>query len=108
MLAIDDLGAAVSRIILEPDGHLGRRIDLAGDVLTLPELKASYTEASGRRPKRWAMPNLMLRMFASDFAAQLRWHNRVGWSFGTEGLRTLVPDATDFGQYVARHGVTNL
>lgn len=108
MLCIEDLGAAVSRIIIERDRHLGRRIDLAGDVLTLPELKASYTEASGRHPKRWAIPNLMLRMFARDFAAQLRWHNRVGWSFGTDGLRGLVPDATDFGHYVARHEVANL
>jgi uncharacterized protein YbjT (DUF2867 family) len=108
MLAVDDLGAAVARVFAEPETNLGVKHNLAGDVMTVPEMKATYQRVTGKRPKDWGMPNLMLRLFARDFAAQLRWHNRVNWSFSTAELSALVPKITTLADYLKKNDVQGL
>ena len=100
MLRVDDLGAAVAEVLLAPDRHVGQRLDLAVDVLTVLTMKKAYRKATGRHPKPWALPNLAMRWFAADFAAQLRWHEKVGWRFTPAALHGLVPDASTFAEYL--------
>jgi hypothetical protein len=101
MLAVDDLGAVVAAVFAAPERYLGRKLDIAGDIMTIPDMLRTYARVTGARPKRWKLPNLILRLFAKDFAAQLRWHNRVNWSFSPQVLRDIVPGASRFEDFLA-------
>jgi len=89
-LAIDDFGEAVATILLDPQTHIGKRYDLTSEVTTVRRMKDDYKRVTGRRAKWWAMPNIMLRFFAPEFAAQLRWHVSKGWTQGPSQLRVLL------------------
>ncbi|MEL6750503.1 MAG: NmrA/HSCARG family protein [Pseudomonadota bacterium] len=104
ILALDDLGAAVAAILGDSEGHVGRRQDLASEVTTITKMKADYRRVAGRAPKRWWMPNTMLRFAAPDFAAQLRWHVRKGWAHDTIPLERLIRQPTTFAAYLEKRG----
>jgi uncharacterized protein YbjT (DUF2867 family) len=108
MLAVDDLGAAVAQIFSDPQAHLGLKRDLASEVMTVAQMKTTYRQVTGETPKAWRMPNVLLRLFAPDFAAQLRWHNRVNWSFSPEVLEALAPNKTTLADFIARHQIRGL
>jgi uncharacterized protein YbjT (DUF2867 family) len=108
MLAVNDLGAAISAVISNPSAHLGRKYDLASNIMTVQQMKATYRDVTFKNPKRWIMPNIIFRLFASDFAAQLRWHNRVNWSFESDHLDMLIPERTRFADYLVKHNVHGL
>ncbi len=108
MLAVDDLGVAVTEVFSDPARHTGKKHNLAGDIMTIPQMKSTYRRVTGEESKRWGMPNPMLRLFARDFAAQLRWHNRVNWSFSTAGLKALAPNPATLADYLERNHVRGL
>lgn len=108
MVAVDDIGAVVARVFEQPRQFIGQRIDVAGDWLTVAQMKTAYVHASGRHPKGYRVPAWLLRLLNKEFAAQLAWSNEVGWSFGPEATRALVPGALSFEQFLRQHRVQNL
>ena len=108
MLALDDLGWVAAEALGNPDAWRGRKVNLAGDVLTVGQMKRAYREATGRRPKSWPLPATLFRRLAPEFAAQLKWHNEVGFAFDAEDLRRLKPDARTFVDFLEEAGIRNL
>jgi uncharacterized protein YbjT (DUF2867 family) len=100
MLAVDDLGWVAAQALAEPENWIGRKINLAGSVMTVPEMKQQWLEATGCKPKSWKLPKFVFRLLAPEFAQQLAWHNEVNFSFGVEELRAVRPQATSFADYV--------
>ncbi len=104
LLATDDIGAAVARIIEHPAPHLGRRVDLVGDVLTVAQMRAAYRHALRRPLLPWAMPRAVLPRLTGEFAHQLAWHRaRPG---GWPGLEPTPPGGfapTRFDTFLRRH-----
>ena len=108
MVAVDDLGAVAARVLADPGAHLGGRVDVAGDRLTVAEMKAAYGRASGKRPRRWRMPSWALRLFAREFHEQLEWHNAVNFAVDPAKARRLWSTMQSFEQFVASHNVRGL
>lgn len=108
MLAIKDLGWIAANALIEPENWTDRKINLAGDVMTVAEMKHAYREVAGKRPKGWRIPAAMFRKLAPEFAEQLSWHNRVNFAFGSKALRTVNPNATGFRGFLERHGIENM
>jgi uncharacterized protein YbjT (DUF2867 family) len=103
MLSADDIGKAALAMFSDPGRHIGQHVNLAGDRLTLSEMRAAFREATGRNPPSFPMPNWITRFANRDFAAQLRWQRDVGWSFPLEPARALVPDIASFRSYLEAH-----
>lgn len=78
MMAICDLGAIAVAIFRNPERSIGGRLDVAGDRLTVSQMKAVYRRVTGKRPKPYPFPAWLTRFLNREFAAQLRWHNEVG------------------------------
>lgn len=95
MLAIDDLGAIAAQVFRAPERFMGRKIDIASDRKTIDEVRADFLHVIGRSPPRYRLPNALMRMLHSDFAAQLRWQKRYGWSFPLEAAREIHPGMQD-------------
>jgi len=104
MVAVDDIGWFAAEAIDRPAEHLGTTLDLAGDALTVPEMKAAYRRATGKRAPRWRMPLWMFRLINRDMAEQFAWNNEVGWHFDVGPLRARRPAMLDLEGYLrARH-----
>ena len=103
MLAIEDLGWIAAEALGDPATWAGRKINLAGDVMTVPEMKRAYREVTGKRPRGWRIPAAMFRRLVPEFAEQLAWHNRVNFAFGAEELRAVRPDAIGFRSFLESH-----
>lgn len=108
MVAVTDLGGVATAIFTDPARFVGTRVDVAGDRLTVPQMKAVYRRVTGDRPKAYWFPAPLTRLINREFAAQLRWHNTVGWTFGPEAALAVYPAMTTFESFLRRHGVRNL
>lgn len=105
LLSADDLGRAAAAVLAAPEAHVGRRHDLASEVTTPAEMRATYRAVTGRHAKRWAMPHLLLRRLAPEYAQQLRWQRHQGWTHTADALEQLISGTTTFATYLHHHPV---
>jgi uncharacterized protein YbjT (DUF2867 family) len=99
-LAADDIGKAALRMFNEPKRFMGQHVSLAGDRLSIRQMREAFVEIIGRKPPSFPMPNLFTRFVNADFAAQLRWHRDVGWDFSLDESSVLVPDIRSFRDFL--------
>ena len=80
MVAVRDIGK-YGRIAFEKSKELnGRRIGIAGDELTMPQVAEIISRAAGRKVTHFQVPQDEVRKFSEDFAIMLEWFDRVGYS----------------------------
>lgn len=108
MLAIEDLGWIVAEALTDPQTWTGRKINLAGDVMTVAQMKDTYRAVTGKRPKNWRIPRALFRWLAPEFADQLGWHNEVNFAFGSEELRKAKPDASRLADFFKQHPIASM
>lgn len=108
MLAVADLAWMAAEALTDPNAWARRKINLAGDALTVGEMKQVYQDVRGLRPKGWRMPAALFRRLAPEFADQLAWHNEVNFAFGPEEFRRLRPEAIRFRDFLSEHGIAGL
>jgi uncharacterized protein YbjT (DUF2867 family) len=108
MVAVDDIGALTALIFRQPEQFLGKRIDVAGDCLTINQMKEIYARTTGKKPRFFRMPAWLMRILNKEFAEQLQWHNRVGWKFSPQAARRILPNLTSFAQFLQEHKIANL
>lgn len=70
-LAVDDLGAIVAKVFAEPQRFIGADIALSGDVKTVEECRAIWTEVHGKPPRRFPMPLWLFRRIAGPSGKDL-------------------------------------
>jgi uncharacterized protein YbjT (DUF2867 family) len=100
MMAVEDIGKLASAIFAAPDEYAGRKINVAGDRLTLRAMRTVFRERIGRWPPGFKIPNFVTRFLNHDFAAQLRWQARIGWDFPLSAARDLCPSMIDFPTFL--------
>jgi uncharacterized protein YbjT (DUF2867 family) len=100
-LYADDIGKAALRMFAEPDRSIGQHVPLAGDRLTIKQMRETFYNVIGRRPPSFPMPNLITRFVNADFAAQLRWQRDIGWDFPLGASKALVPDIRSFRDFLS-------
>lgn len=103
MIATEDVGRFAADAFENPDAYLGRSVDVAGDVLSMAEMKAAFERVTGARALWWRMPVWMLKLVNADMAKQLAWNHDPGWTFSLDTVRALRPDVTDFESFLRRH-----
>jgi uncharacterized protein YbjT (DUF2867 family) len=108
LLAVDDIGGVAAAVFAESERFIGRKINLAGDTSSVPELKIAYREVTGKNPKRLKFPVWLCRMINKEFVCQLEWQRAGGWTFGTEEARAVYPGMASFQDFLVQHGVKNL
>ncbi len=108
MLAISDLGWVAAEALTDPETWRGRKINLAGDVMTVSQMKAAYQRVRGTKPKSWRIPAWAFKRLVPEFAEQLRWHNEVNFSFGVEELLATGRQPTTFEAFLAAQPVERM
>jgi uncharacterized protein YbjT (DUF2867 family) len=90
-VAVDDIGGVAVHILENFDKYRGRRIDLASDELTGPQLAKIVSDASGRTIRYTPIPIAAIRAMSEDFALMYEWFERVGYSVDLAALRREFP-----------------
>jgi len=87
MVALRDIGQFGAAAFSRPKDFLGEAIDLAGDELTIPEVAALFTKATGRSIRFQEFPlDQMEAAMGHDLATMFRWFNDVGYAIDVPGL----------------------
>jgi len=103
MLATDDIGWFAAEAFANPDQYLGITLALAGDSLTVAEMKQVHARVTGQTPPRFTFPVWLLRLMNGEMARQLDWNNEIGWHFDIEKLRALHPELISFEKFLQAH-----
>ncbi|HKC94668.1 MAG TPA: NmrA/HSCARG family protein [Nitrospira sp.] len=81
MVAVRDIGQFGAAAFSRPKDFLGEAIDLAGDELTIPEVVALFTKATGRSVRFEEFPpDQVEAAMGHDLATMFRWFNDVGYA----------------------------
>lgn len=107
-IAIRDIGFFVGEAFAHPDEWLGRRVNIAGDRMTLAELAVTFGAVLGadvayvRRPL-----DEYLQAFPPPLRPLFRWYDEVGYDVDAAGWRARYPHLTTLEAYLRRTGWEN-
>ena len=99
MITANDIGWFVAEAFANPDQYLGKMIEIAGDSLTVSEMKRVFANATGRKPSNFKFPFWLLRILNGESAKQFHWNNEVGWRFDIQKVRQIHPELISFDKF---------
>jgi uncharacterized protein YbjT (DUF2867 family) len=102
-VAVEDIGWLAAEIFEKPRQYLGQHVDLAGDKLTVRQVREVYAEATGVKPPAWKLPAWLTGLMNREFMRQLQWNNQVNWQIRVEDLRAVYPGLTSFREFAGKH-----
>jgi uncharacterized protein YbjT (DUF2867 family) len=76
LIALQDIAGFAALVLENRDEFLGRRIDIAGDERTCPEIAAVLARATGRNIEYVQQPIEQVRAWSEDFALMFEWFDR--------------------------------
>ena len=92
MIAVADIGAFAALAFGNPDSHVGRRLEIAGDELSPAEMARILGAAVNRRVRYLPMPMMAARLaMGKDMADMFRWFNTGGYRANIPALRERHP-----------------
>ena len=92
VIAVEDIAAFV-RVVLERPGEFqGKRIDIASDSLTGPEMAKALSRASGTDVGYSEEPLAPVRAQSADLARMWEWFDQAGYSVDVESLVRFYPE----------------
>lgn len=93
MVAVADIAGFVRLVVERPSELAGKRIDIASDSLTGPEVAEVLAHATGSGLDYSAAPLAAVRARSEDLARMWEWLERAGYDADIEALRRDHPDA---------------
>jgi uncharacterized protein YbjT (DUF2867 family) len=103
MISVDDIGWFVAEAFANPSVYLGETIDIAGDTLTVEEIKQLYGKVSGKAPSNFKIPFWITKLLSSENAKQLQWNDEIGWRFDIQKSREIHPGLISFETFLRAH-----
>jgi len=106
--AVHDIGVAIANIFENPEGWIGREVELFSDIKTMSECREIFTAIDGKKPFRMPLPIVLFNKMAGDEFVQM-WHWMVDWmaETGYQGLfetlensRVVCPELLDMESWL--------
>jgi uncharacterized protein YbjT (DUF2867 family) len=80
MIASDDIGKFAAQAFVQSEARNRSEVDLAGDVVTLPEAARALGQSLGRSIAYQRIPMEVVRQNSQDMARMFEWFDQVGYS----------------------------
>lgn len=88
MIAVDDIATFAVEAFLRPNDFMGKAIEIAGDVLTMPEVAAQLSRTMKRTITFESMSIEQAEpVMGKDFATMFKWFNDVGYAADVQALQ---------------------
>lgn len=103
MVSVKDIGAITAAVFQQPEKYMGKKINIAGDCLTLSEMKAVYNKVMPTKAPGYAIPSWLSRFLNKEMVRQVKWNNEPGWQFDLAETKAVCPDLTGFETFLKSH-----
>lgn len=103
IISVEDIGWFAADSFANPAVYLGQTVDIAGDSLTVTQIKQVYKKVTNMSPSNLKIPFFIVKLLNSEAARQFRWNNEVGWSFDIQKLRAVHPELLSFEKFLKVH-----
>ena len=104
-VSVEDIGVFAAMAFEDPEGWLGREVDLAGDESTMVELAETFGRVLGRKVEYAQVSWEEFReAYGEDLREMYEWFEEVGYEADIGALREEYPDLTTFERYLRKHG----
>ncbi|GAA5831644.1 hypothetical protein JCM11251_000779 [Rhodosporidiobolus azoricus] len=100
MVAVDDIGHVAAQALFNPSFHANRHIKLAGDSVSMEEVRQAYSRVEGRSVWKAWMPGFVVNLLPYDAKMMFRFIGKKGCSADIEGLRKEYPELRTFEQWL--------
>lgn len=88
LITTQDMGRVAAYVLKHPDRYLGRKIELAGDVLTPRQMTEAFAQAQGKPVKyREIPPWFFLLLFRKSLYDLILWYRDQGYQADVDHLR---------------------
>jgi uncharacterized protein YbjT (DUF2867 family) len=104
MIAFDDIGAFVAAAFADPEAWEGKEVELAGDVLTIPDAAERIGRRIGASVTYHQIPVEILRARNKDLALMYEFFEREGYQADLGALREIYPGLKTFDQWLGQGG----
>ena len=104
-VSVEDIGIFAAMAFEDPEGWLGREVDLAGDESTMVELAETFGRVLGRKVQYVRVSWEEFReAYGEDLAVMYEWFEEEGYEADIGALREEYLDLTTFERYLRKHG----
>ncbi|KAK8060104.1 hypothetical protein PG996_010034 [Apiospora saccharicola] len=96
-----DIGWFAAQAFLQPKAYAGRSVTLAGDEVTLDELRAVFEQKTGRgMPETFQFVARILFWLSAEFGSMFRWFHDEGFGADLPALRKEHPGLQSWGAWL--------
>jgi hypothetical protein len=97
IVSVRDIGVFAAKVLLHPDDYKNRAISLAGDDLTLDEVRAVIRKVAGTQlPQSWTIVGYGLRWGVKDLGRMFTFFEKQGYGVDIKKLKAEEPRLQDF------------
>ncbi|KAI0469239.1 hypothetical protein F4859DRAFT_487432 [Xylaria cf. heliscus] len=97
LVSVRDIGIFGAKAILHPEAYAGRAISLAGDELTLADVRSTFREVAGRQlPQAWTIVGHGVRWMSKDMGRMFSFFENMGYGVDIQKRRAEEPRLQDF------------
>lgn len=107
-VAADDIGRFVAMAFSDPEGWLGREVELAGDELTLPAYARAIAASIGKPVQYVQVPRDAIAAQSEDMALMFDFFERQGYQADIPALRQAYPGLHSFESWLQEGGLARL
>lgn len=104
LITVNDIGWFVAEAFDNPQKYLGQTVDIAGDCLTVAQMKHIYQKVTGKPPFNFKIPLWLFKMVYPAVAKQFLWNNENGWQLDIEHVRQAHPGLIGFESFLRTSG----
>jgi len=108
LIAIDDIGAFAALAFANPEGYLGKAMEITGDRLTAPQIADALSTSAGRPVPHTQVPLQTLWEHAPQAAKVFTWASERYYDTDLAPLRQAHPGLLDFSTWLNRSGKARL
>jgi uncharacterized protein YbjT (DUF2867 family) len=108
MIAVEDIGVFAAMAFENPDGWVGREVDIAGDELTMPEIADTFSRVIGGEVGYDQVPwHQFEEQMGEEYTVMYRWFNDYGYEADIAALKEEHSGLISFEQYLRGHSWEN-
>ncbi|GAA6042164.1 hypothetical protein JCM8097_004993 [Rhodosporidiobolus ruineniae] len=100
LVAVDDIGYVAAQALASPSAYAGRHLKLAGDSLTMSQVRSIYSRVENKSAWKAWLPGFVVNFLPYDFKMMMRFFHDKGYSADVEGLRREYPGLRTFEQWL--------
>jgi len=108
LIAIDDIGAFAALAFANPEGYLGKAMEITGDRLTAPQIADALSTSADRPIPHTQVPLQALWEHAPEAAKVFTWASERYYDTDVAPLRQAHPGLMDFSTWLNRSGKARL